>query len=211
MGGGGGIRILGIDPGTLVVGFGCLELGPAQAVASSDGDAVGERPLALAAANVMQASGGRFRVRALESGVLRLGGRNAAIEDRLHRLLDQLSALLARLRIDEVALEQAFYKKNVAAALRIGEARGVILASVRQQGAAVHQFTPARIKRAVAGNGAASKDAVARLVCQQLGLASMPSPRDVTDALAVAFCRAEEHHSGDFRGGAACRTDPRNV
>lgn len=192
MGGVRGVRILGIDPGTLVVGFGCLEVTERS---PATGIGVAERPLALAASNVMRAAPSVGRVRVLESGVLRLGGRNTALEDRLWSLRQQLEVLLERLGAEELALEEAFYGKSVGAALRIGEARGVVLAGAREGGLAVHQFAPARIKRAVAGHGAASKDAVARMVCRQLALSPIPTPCDVTDALAVAFCRVEERRT----------------
>ena len=196
MGGGGGVRILGIDPGTLNVGFGCLEL-VERSVAGLARTA--RQPLALSAGNVARAVPGGTRMKVLDAGVLKLGGRSARIEARLFALSRGLAALLEKLRVDEVALEEAFCGKSVSAALRIGEARGVILAGARERGLPVHQFPPARVKRAVAGHGAASKEAVARMVCLQLALPLTPVPRDVTDALAVAYCRADE------------RRDPRRV
>jgi len=187
MGGGRGVRILGIDPGSMVVGFGCLELAvrPSAAVG-------GRTPLALAAANVVRDAAHGCRARYVDAGVLRLGGRKVPVEDRLHRLQVELTALLERLKADELALEEAFYGTNVGTALRIGESRGVILAAARGHGLGVYQFAPARIKRAVTGNGVASKEMVADMVCRQLAMRRAPSPRDATDALAAAICRAEQ-------------------
>ena len=197
---GGGIRILGIDPGTVVAGFGCIEVVSARSRARPKT----ERRLALAASNVMRVAPGRMRTRVLDAGILKLGSKTAPIEDRLFCLWRTLARLMARLEVDEVALEEAFFKKSAAAALRISEARGVILAGVRSTGVAVHQYTPARIKRSVAGHGNASKEAVARMVCHQLGIREIPRPCDVTDALAVAFCRVEERR--DFPAGSACKS-----
>jgi crossover junction endodeoxyribonuclease RuvC len=199
MGGGVRIRILGIDPGTLVVGFGCLEV----TEAAPDRDPRPRR-LALSAANVMTPRAGRNRVALLDAGVLELGSRSSPIEDRLLELSTQFGALLARLSVDEIALEEAFYKKSVAAALRIGEARGVILAGARKAGLRIRQFAPARIKRAVAGHGGASKEAVARMVCRLLAVPSLPTARDVTDALAAALCLASE--TRHFVGGSPCKS-----
>ena len=182
-----GLRILGIDPGTFVVGYGCLELGD-----SSGGGAAKPARQAMAVANAISSVPGHGRLRLVDSGTFALGRRTTPIEDRLFALGTELARLLDRLKVDEVALEEAFYKKSVSSALRIGEARGVILAGCRAKGLSVRQFAPARIKRAVAGHGGASKDAVARMVCHQLAVPMPTGTHDVTDALAVAFCRASE-------------------
>ncbi len=198
-GGARGLRILGIDPGSQVVGYGCLEL--AAAVADSVADRAAP-PLALAAGNVVRRGASLVGMRVVDAGVLSLGGRAVALEDRLLRLRQLLTELLQRLAPDELAIEGAFYGKSVAAALRIGEARGVILAGAREHGLVVHQFAPARIKRAVAGHGQANKDAVAEMVCRQLALPAAAGPRDITDALAAAYCRAQQ-------GGTAGHPDDR--
>lgn len=198
------VRILGIDPGTRVVGFGCLELpdGPADGLADGAGEgtaagAPSATPLALRAANVVRV-GRSGALRAVECGVLRLGGREQPVAVRLLALCDQFRRLLARLAPDELALEEAFQGKSVPAALRIGEARGVVLAEAARAGLAIHQYPPARIKRCVAGHGSARKTVVATMVLGQLGTgpaAGQRLPADATDALAVAMTRAEERRS----------------
>lgn len=188
------VRILGIDPGTLVAGFGCLE-----AEFGAPRRAAGTTPLALRAGNVVQLAGGACGgVHVLELGVLRLGPRDATLPMRLFALAQQFRALLERLRPAEVALEEAFSGKSVQAALRIGEARGVVLAESARAGLPVHQFAPARIKRSVTGNGAASKQSVAAMVGQLLpaGRAAFAGvPPDATDAIAVALTRIEQRRS----------------
>ena len=191
MGGVSGLRILGIDPGTMAVGYGCLEIAE-RAGTASVASASAAQPLALTASNVVHARQGPGRVRVVDSGVLILGKRSTPLPERLGALRRQFTELLDRFGAQELSLEEAFFGKSVASALRIGEARGVIIAAAHERGLAVHQFAPARIKRSVAGHGAASKAAVARLVCRQLGLAEVPEPADVTDALAAALCRVED-------------------
>ncbi len=189
------VRILGIDPGTQVVGFGCLEV-----VVDGPRRSHGEVPLALRAGNVMRldsrASGD---VRLLDAGVMLLGGRDTALPERLLALADQFRGLLGQLQPNEIALEEAFYGKSVQAALRIGEARGVILAESARAGLPVHQFSPARVKRCVTGHGAASKDSVANMVAQlvRVGVRQLAKglPEDATDALAVALTRLEARRS----------------
>lgn len=184
------VRILGIDPGTMVVGYGCLELATAEAVRA------GAVPLALAASNVVRSSG-QGQLQVVAAGALRLGGRGDAIAERLQRLLCGFMQLLDELRPDEIALEEAFHGKSVQSALRIGEARGVVLAESGRRRLPVHQFPPARVKRCVTGQGAAAKEIVAEMLRRQLpgfaGAAELPA--DATDALAIAMTRAEARRS----------------
>lgn len=187
------VRILGIDPGTQVVGYGCLEIAIGGRRASC------AAPLAMRASNVVRASGGDGDVRLIAAGVLRLGGRAVALPDRLRVLATEFRSLLAAHTPSELALEQAFYGKSVQAALRIGEARGVLLAEAAAAQVEVHQFAPARVKRCVTGNGASGKEAVAAMVRQFVAgaggerVAGMPN--DATDAVAVAWTRLEERRS----------------
>jgi len=195
------LRILGIDPGTQVVGYGCLdlELAPGRSVS-------GATPLALRASNMVRA-GGTGATTVVDVGVLRLGGSEVPLPVRLLELANRLEELLRQLRPHEVALEEAFYGKSVSAALRIGEARGVILCVAARSGLPIYQFPPARVKRSVTGHGAATKEVVARMVEQLVRLPKSPAPAgrlpaDATDALAVALARVEQRRSPLLQGGA---------
>ncbi|MBL8753221.1 MAG: crossover junction endodeoxyribonuclease RuvC [Planctomycetes bacterium] len=189
------VRILGIDPGTLVVGFGCLEIG-LDGARSRDGNA----PMALRASNVVRSGPANVGpVRLVGAGVLRLGGRTQELPERLWSLAVQFRELLSRFAPAELAIEQAFHGKSVQAALRIGEARGVVLAEAAAARLSVHQFAPARVKRCVAGHGAAAKESVAAMVRQfvrvEEHVLAADVPADATDAVAVAWTRLEERRS----------------
>ena len=187
------VRILGIDPGTRVVGFGCLEM-----VVDGPRRSHGELPLALRTSNTVRAgSGSCANVSLMAMGVLRLGTRETCLAQRLLALAEQFHALIDRLQPNEIAVEEAFYGKSVQAALRIGEARGVVLAESARSGLTVHQFAPARVKRSVTGHGAAAKETVAAMVRQLVAMgASLASvPADATDAVAVALTRVEQRRS----------------
>lgn len=187
------VRILGVDPGTQVVGYGCLDL--PSALPARTGSGV---PMALRGSNVVRANVSHGDVQLAALGVLRLGNKGSDLSVRLHNLAEQLASLLRELRPSEVALEEAFYGKSVQAALRIGEARGVILAECARYGVPVHQFAPARVKRVVTGRGAAKKEAVAAMLEQLLAATAQARgalPLDATDALAVAWTRLEQRRS----------------
>lgn len=147
--------VLGIDPGTVVMGYGAVVVRPG-------------RPELLA------------------TGVLRAPAR-ADVPTRLGRLREQLDELLARLKPAVVVVEQAFAGHNVQSALRVGEGRGVALASAACRGIEVVQYAPAEAKRTLVGNGSAGKEQVARMVAAELALPEPPRPHDATDALALAL------------------------
>ncbi len=196
------MRILGVDPGTQLVGYGCLELRGAGSVPRAPAGAVGSEaiPMAHRVGNLVQ-GGGQGSVEVLGAGVVRLGkSKKTPIPDRLRCLALELRRLIEEYQPTHLALEEAFCGKSVQAALRLGEARGVILAEAAAAGIEIQQFAPARIKRVVTGSGAAGKAQVAEMVQMSLRLPEPPETLDVTDALAVGLCCIEE--TRNFRLGA---------
>ncbi len=110
---------------------------------------------------------------------------------RLKSIYDALCDVIERFHPDELAIETAFYGKNPQSALKIGHARGVsILAAVNRQ-IPTTEYSPREVKRAVVGNGAASKQQVQFMVKRLLKLKTVPKYFDATDALAVALCHAQ--------------------
>lgn len=146
--------VMGVDPGTRVVGW---------AVVRQAG-----RSYTLVACGAI-APGGKTR------------------EARLASIYAELCKVATTHAPDAAAVEEVFAGKNLKAALAIGEGRGVALAALGAADLAVAPYAAKVIKRAVAGNGSASKEQVARMVALQMGLAKPPQPEDVTDACAVAL------------------------
>jgi len=107
---------------------------------------------------------------------------------RLKSIYDRLCTVIDKYHPDEFAIETAFYGKNAQSALKIGHARGVsILAAVNRQ-IPTAEYSPRAVKRAVVGNGAASKQQVQYMVKSLLRLRAAPRVYDASDALAVALC-----------------------
>jgi len=73
-------------------------------------------------------------------------------------------------------------------AILMGHARGVILQKCAEAGVEIRSFGATRIKKSLTGNGRASKEQVQRTVQTVLGLAELPEPNDVADAIAAALC-----------------------
>ena len=115
------------------------------------------------------------------SPALDLPARVHAIYDGIHALLDPHAPGL--MVLEDLYTEYRFPRT----ALLMAHARGVVCLAARQRGVAVLTLTPAEVKRAVAGNGAASKAQIQHCVKRLFRLPELPRPSHVADALALAF------------------------
>ena len=107
---------------------------------------------------------------------------------RLNYIFEELTKILDQFSPNILAIEDAFYSKNVKSAMTLGQARGAIILSAAQADLSVYEFAPRKVKMSVCGNGAASKEQVSYMVTQILKLKETPKPMDVSDAMAVGIC-----------------------
>lgn len=112
------------------------------------------------------------------------------LEQRLLQLGQQLESLLAEYKPDAVALERVFAQQNLKTVMGTAQASGVAMLLAARQGLAVGLHTPSEVKASVTGYGSANKKQVATMVARLLGLDSLPTPADASDALALAICHA---------------------
>jgi crossover junction endodeoxyribonuclease RuvC len=131
--------------------------------------------------------GSRHRI--VTSGAIRTPA-SASFPEKLLKIHVGLTALLGECQPDCVAIENLFHASNARSALKLGHARGVAMLAAVQCGAAVFEYTPAEVKRAVVGYGRAEKHQVQQMVKLILGLAVLPTPFDASDALAIAICHS---------------------
>ena len=150
------MRVLGIDPGTAVLGYGVVEGGAG-------------RPPTL-----------------IECGTLTTRAREP-LPARLRVLYEGVSSLITRHSPGALAVESAFYGRNVRTAVVLSHARGVILLAGEIAGVDLAEYSPASIKKTIVGRGAALKPQVGYMVAQLLRLSSPPAPADAADAVAVAL------------------------
>lgn len=148
--------MLGVDPGTLITGYG---------VVARDGNGV------------------RF----LACGAIR-NASHRSMPLRLKEIYAGLCAVIREHAPDEFAIESAFYGKNAQSALKLGHARGVSILAAVEHEIPTSEYSPREVKKAVVGNGAASKEQVQYMVRSLLHVAPAPMLHDASDALAVALC-----------------------
>lgn len=110
------------------------------------------------------------------------------LASRLKCLHDGLSQLISRYHPTTMVLEMVFtHQSYVATAALMAHARGVACLAAQQHGLTLAEYPPARVKKALTGNGNASKSQVARMVGQWLGRDDVSLSSDATDALALAI------------------------
>ena len=161
------MRVLGIDPGLSITGYGCLELVE-----------------------------GEPEPRLVEAGVLRLKSK-APMPYRLAQLYEDLSEVIEQLQPDLVVVEQLFsHYRHVRTSILMGHARGVVLLAAQLKGVELDELLPTEVKKAITGHGHASKIQMQQAIMAQCRLSELPSPPDVADAIAIALCAARRLATG---------------
>lgn len=158
--------ILGVDPGTIVTGYGIIHV-------KTPG------------------------YQAIDYGCIRPPA-NLKLSERYLIIFNGLEELITRFQPDVLVVETQYVKKNVQSAIKLGMARGIAIIAAKRKGLPVYEYAPMRAKKAVVGNGRASKQQVQGMVQRLLNLNSSIIPEDASDALALAICHAQQSRCDDF-------------
>ncbi|MCP5143332.1 MAG: crossover junction endodeoxyribonuclease RuvC [Gammaproteobacteria bacterium] len=121
----------------------------------------------------------------LHSGTIKLP--EDSLSERLCRIHDHLSEVIAQYAPVEAAIERVFVNRNPDSALKLGQARGAAIVALGHAELPVHEYSPNQIKQAIVGRGHAEKSQVGYMVRMLLNLSRAPQA-DEADALAVAIC-----------------------
>lgn len=152
------MKILGIDPGSRITGFGLVEVE-------------------------------KLKFRYLMSGCIRTNG---DLFLRISTIFTEIDEIISQNQPDVVVIERAFMRPdrpNPDAAIKLGHARGAIIAAAGHNKIAMAEYSPNQIKKALVGKGHAAKEQVGFMVCEALKLSKSPQA-DAADALAAAICHA---------------------
>jgi crossover junction endodeoxyribonuclease RuvC len=163
--------ILGIDPGTNILGYGLIGINGKQMTLISTGV---------------------VRMTKLENHQL-----------KLKKIFESITHLIEEYFPDEVAVEAPFFGKNVQSMLKLGRALGVAMAATLVKDLPIEEYSPRKIKQSITGNGASSKEQVAKMIQNILKLKSLPKELDATDGIAAAICHFFQNNidkSKDYSG-----------
>lgn len=167
------VRILGIDPGSRITGYGIIDFHQNHA-------------------------------RHVASGCIHVTGRDLTV--RLRAIFDGITEIVDSEGPAEVAVEQVFFARNAASALKLGQARGAALMAGVTRGLPLYEYSPNEVKQAVTGRGHAAKDQVQHMIKMLLCLRELPAS-DAADALAVAICHGHTSQTMAHIRSSAARAE----
>ncbi len=141
--------------------------------------------------------------RVLDAGIIRTSTASA-LAQRLAELESGLSELFRDHAITRVAVEDLYaHYKHPRTAILMGHARGIALLVAARHGASVETISATRVKKSLTGNGHATKLQMQRAIMLNVGLAKLPEPADVADAIAIALAARESPLASHTRATAA--------
>jgi crossover junction endodeoxyribonuclease RuvC len=153
-------RVLGIDPGLQTTGYAVLE--------ESD-----RGP------------------RVVDAGVVRSAAarESADMAKRVKTLYDGVCEVVDEWRPAVMVVEQLYaHYDHPRTAILMAHARGAYFLAGAQRGIPVLSYASTKVKKLITGSGRASKEQMQHAIARELGLAKLPEPHDVADALGVALC-----------------------
>jgi crossover junction endodeoxyribonuclease RuvC len=155
--------IIAIDPGTIVTGYGIIKIESSS-------------------------------YHAVDYGCIRPPAR-LKLSERYLIIFESLEQLLETHKPHVLVVETQFVDKHksVQSAIKLGMARGVAILAAKRRGLKVFEYAPLKAKKAIVGNGRASKQQVNWMVQKLLNLAAPPHPEDASDALSLALCHAHSN------------------
>ncbi len=150
--------ILGVDPGTALIGYGLIKK-------------VGKE------------------LKCLDYGCIKTDPQKSTAL-RLKELEKELKKIIKKHPPDVAAVEDIFFFKNLKTAMKVSQAKGVILLTLAKNNIPIFEYSPLQMKMGITGFGKAEKSQVQRMVQILLNLKTLPKPDDAADALALAICHS---------------------
>jgi len=150
--------IFGVDPGTILTGFGIIK-------------------------------SQKNKIDYLHSGIIKPNPKEN-LPAKLKYIFQELNKLVIQYKPDIFCIETAFYGKNVQSALKIGYVRGIAMIAASMNDVVIAEYSPREIKKAVVGNGSASKEQVQYMIKNLTKIEKDKIKFDETDAIAAAVCHS---------------------
>ena len=163
--------ILGIDPGTTIMGYGLIK--------------VVDKKMSFMQLNELMLT------------------KYSDHYTKLKLIFERTIELIDTYHPDEIAIEAPFFGKNVQSMLKLGRAQGVAMAATLVKGLPIEEYSPRKVKQSITGNGASSKEQVAKMLQTILKLKTLPKDFDATDGIAVAVChyfQKNQEKSNNYTG-----------
>ncbi len=126
------------------------------------------------------------KLKCLDYGVIKTSSKKELAE-RLLEINTELKKVIKKHKPEVMGVEEIYFCKNVSSAIKVGQAKGAIIACCGEKGMRVREFTPLQIKETVTGYGRGDKRQVQQMVKLLLNLKTLPKPDHAADALGAAI------------------------
>lgn len=156
------MRILGVDPGSRLTGYGCIDC---------EGGSI-----SLVAHGTLKLANTHGRA-------------TIPLENRLLGIYEGLSKVIQEYQPQILSVEKVFFAKNAVSALKLGQARGAVLLTGMIHSLRVVEYSATEVKHVLVGHGRAEKEQVARMLQLMMGSLQFTTT-DASDGLALAVCHA---------------------
>lgn len=120
---------------------------------------------------------------------------HSEFNERLVTIYDEINEIIDKYNPEVLSIEDLFFNTNTKTAIKVAEARGVLILSAKIRKMEVYEYTPLQIKQGVAGYGKATKTQVKNMLKVILNMEKLPSLDDITDSIAIAVCHAHSNNS----------------
>ncbi len=125
----------------------------------------------------------------IEAGLIKMKSR--ILQEQILELVEGIDLILKNHKISEVAIEDIFFAYNPKSVIKLAQFRGALSLKILLEIGNFSEYTALQVKKAVTGNGKASKEQVAFMVKRLLGIKKEIKPLDITDAIAVGLTHCQ--------------------
>ena len=128
-------------------------------------------------------------IKLIEAGLIKI--KTKILQEQIVEMTEGFDLIFGKHEIDEVSIEDMFYAFNPKTVIKLAQFRGAISLKILQKFGNFAEYTPLQVKKAITGNGKATKEQVAFMVKRLLGVKKEIKPLDITDAIAIALTHAQ--------------------
>ena len=125
----------------------------------------------------------------VEAGLIKI--KSTTLQEQIIEMVEGFDIILKNHTIDEVAMEDIFFAFNPKTVIKLAQFRGALSLKMLQEVGYFYEYTPLQVKKALTGNGKATKEQVAFMVKRVLNVKKEIKPLDITDAMAVAITHSQ--------------------
>ena len=129
------------------------------------------------------------KIALIEAGLIKIKAEE--LQFQIPQMVEAFDSIFKNHKIDEVAIEDIFYAHNPKTTIKLAQFRGAIMLMLLQQFGQFNEYTALQVKKALTGNGKATKEQVAYMAKMLLNIKKEIKPLDITDAIAVAITHSQ--------------------